>query len=226
MRDLLDGIQAFHQEKAPAYQTVFEKLAQGQDPGRLFITCADSRVVPNLITQTEPGELFTVRNIGNLVPATYSQDTSVGAALEYALEVLKIHTIAVCGHSDCGAMKAVLADQPLPDMPRVSLWLENARRGRETWEAQSSGLRFAAGLPELEQLAQVNVVSQIENLMTYRIVQKRVFDGELTLLGLYFDIEHAQVQVYLADERRFAPVDAETSATLIRAAEGRQALVR
>lgn len=225
MQHLLDGARTFNEQDAPAYRPLLEKLAkEGQDPRRLFITCADSRINPNLITETAPGELFTVRNIGNIVPPAYAQDTSVGAALEYALGALDVKTIAVCGHSQCGAMKAVLADENLPDMPRVSLWLENARRGRETWEAQSSGLRFAANLPDVEQLAQVNVVAQIENLMTYRSVQKRVFDGELNLMGLYFDIAHAEVQVYLADERRFAKVDGPTEEALLRAAEERHAM--
>ncbi len=222
MEHLLNGAREFNEHEAAAYRPLFEKLASSQDPHRLFITCADSRVVPNLITETAPGELFTVRNIGNLVPATYAQDTSVGAALEYAVLALKVGTIAVCGHSNCGAMKAVLADKPLPEMPRVSLWLENARRGRETWEQKASGLRFPDDLSELEQLAQVNVVSQLENLMTYRLVQQKVFDGELNLMGLYFDIAHAQVQVYLPDERRFGVVDHDTAASMIRNAERRK----
>ena len=132
MRKLIWGIVEFREQQLPRYAEHFRELADGQSPNTLFITCADSRVAPNLLVSTDPGELFTMRNVGNLVPPATADGLSTGdlseaSAIEYAVKVLKVANIVVCGHSGCGAMKAVLAPGPLDDTPNLTAWLHHAR---------------------------------------------------------------------------------------------------
>ncbi|GAA0644007.1 SulP family inorganic anion transporter [Kutzneria viridogrisea] len=194
---MLVGVRAFEKQTAPLMRPFFTDLVEnGQRPKQLFITCSDSRVVPNLITSSGPGDQFSVRNVGNLVPRNGSGgDVSVGAAVEYAVDVLGVQEIVVCGHSDCGAMKAVLdstarADSALGD------WLKHA---------DPSVLRFA-GSPGDEQLAVnerlclANVAQQLDNLCSYPSVQEAVAEGRVKLVGMYFDI--AAARVYLVDQER------------------------
>ncbi|MDU0294413.1 SulP family inorganic anion transporter [Saccharothrix longispora] len=189
---MIRGMREFERATAPLVRPFLAELAaRGQRPRQLFITCADSRVVPNLITTSGPGDLFCVRNIGNLVPL--DADDSVGAAVEYAVEVLAVETIAVCGHSDCGAMKAVVHGAARPGS-RLHAWLR---------AAEPSLIRFHAGdsdLPVVERLAVANVAQQLDNLMTYPSVREAVAAGSLRLVGMYFDISEARV--YLVDPER------------------------
>jgi carbonic anhydrase len=171
-----------------------QRLArEGQRPSQLFITCADSRIVPNLITASGPGDLFTVRNIGNLVPAHGSTDRSVGAAIEYAVDVLGVRLITVCGHSSCGAMTA-LAHQPDPSdtVPGGALpdWLSFAAESRQRWLATDIGL--GTDPERVERLCHLNISQQLENLLSYPAVRPKVAAGQLRLAGLYFDIEGAE----------------------------------
>ncbi|CCH34050.1 SulP family inorganic anion transporter [Actinosynnema sp. NPDC047251] len=190
---MIRGMHEFERSAAPLVRPFLAELAvRGQRPRQLFITCADSRVVPNLITTSGPGDLFCVRNIGNLVPV--EGDDSVGAAIEYAVEVLAVATIAVCGHSDCGAMKALVTG--------------SARPGSQLWSwlraAESSLIRFhtpgAPDLPVVERLAVANVAQQLDNLLAYPSVREAVAAGSLRLVGMYFDISAARV--YLVDPER------------------------
>ena len=131
MRKLVWGIVEFREQQLPQYVEQFRNLADGQSPDTLFITCADSRVVPNLLVSTDPGELFTMRNVGNLVPPATAEGLSTGdlseaSAIEYAVQVLRVANIVVCGHSGCGAMKAVLAPSELDDAPNLAAWLHHA----------------------------------------------------------------------------------------------------
>ncbi|ONI89524.1 carbonic anhydrase [Saccharothrix sp. ALI-22-I] len=189
---MIRGMHEFERTTAPLVRPFLAELAaRGQRPRQLFITCADSRVVPNLITTSGPGDLFCVRNIGNLVPL--DNDDSVGAAIEYAVEVLAVETIAVCGHSDCGAMKAVVHGSTRPGS-RLHAWLK---------AVEPSLIRFHAGesdLPVVERLAVANVAQQLDNLMTYPSVREAVATRSLRLLGMYFDISAARV--YLVDPER------------------------
>ena len=132
MRKLIWGIVEFREQQLPRYAEHFRELANGQSPNTLFITCADSRVAPNLLVSSDPGELFTMRNVGNLVPPATADGLSTGdlseaSAIEYAVKVLEVANIVVCGHSGCGAMKAVLAPGPLDDTPNLTAWLLHAR---------------------------------------------------------------------------------------------------
>ncbi|MEU4446884.1 SulP family inorganic anion transporter [Actinosynnema sp. NPDC050801] len=189
---MIRGMREFERTTAPLVRPFLAELAsRGQRPRQLFITCADSRVVPNLITTSGPGDLFCVRNIGNLVPP--DGDDSVGAAIEYAVEVLAVETIAVCGHSDCGAMKAVVQGSTRPGT-QLHRWLK---------AAEPSLIRFHAGesdLPAVERLAVANVAQQLDNLLAYPSVREAVATGSLRLVGMYFDISAARV--YLVDPER------------------------
>jgi carbonic anhydrase len=183
---VLDGALEFERMSAPLVRPFLAELAeQGQRPEQLFITCADSRVLPNLITSTGPGDQFCVRNIGNLVPVHYESE-SVGAAIEFAVDVLAIPAIVVCGHSHCGAMKALLNGTSEPGS-RLHSWLRNA----------ASSLARVDGTDDVERLAVTNVVQQLDNLRTYPSVRRAEREGRLRLVGMYFDLTEARV--YLVD---------------------------
>jgi carbonic anhydrase len=176
------------------------KLAHGQEPHALFITCADARIVPSLITTSGPGDLFTVRNIGNLVPSKETTgaepDSSVGAAIEYAVEVLRVSEIVVCGHSGCGAMKAMLGEGPSL-LPNLVNWLRHAapslRRRAGNRPFLVDGSRTEA---EADQLALHNIVQQLEHLREHRVVADAEARGELQLTGMYFDVGAARVSLF------------------------------
>jgi carbonic anhydrase len=194
------GTSEFQRRAAPLMRRTLSKLAHGQEPHALFITCADARIVPSLITTSGPGDLFTVRNIGNLVPSTETAgaepDSSVGAAIEYAVEVLRVREIVVCGHSACGAMKAMLGDGPAL-LPNLTSWLRHAA---------PSLRRRAVGRPflvdgrrpetEADQLALHNIVQQLDHLREYRVVADAEAKGELRLTGMYFDVGAARVSLF------------------------------
>ena len=211
---LLAGAREYHSSTAGRMRSLMSGLAHRQHPSALFITCADSRVVPNVITSSGPGDLFTVRNIGNLVP-THDEtelDSSVGAAIEYAVEVLDVPSVVVCGHSHCGAMKAVLdgahTDPGGARAGRLQRWLAFARGSLQRPRAEHAA---ATGDPEaLRILAQENVIRQLENLMTHPVVRDRVETGRLELTGMFYDLDTAQVLVLDRRTGAFEPVASGT----------------
>ncbi|TYB56036.1 carbonic anhydrase [Nonomuraea sp. PA05] len=188
---LTQGAEEFHRRTAPLVRPILTELAAKQQPTHLFITCADSRIMPSLITSSGPGDLFTVRNIGNLVPraGALPGDDSVAAAVEYATRVLNVHTITVCGHSGCGAMAALLSGPATTaDLPQLRRWLQHGDPSLSRLGGERPG-------DALELLCRQNVQQQLENLRTYPRVEEQVAAGRLKLVGLYFDIGAAQVQV-------------------------------
>jgi carbonic anhydrase len=209
---LCRGASEFQRRTAPLLRDTWTGLADGQEPHTLFITCGDARIVPNLITTSGPGDLFTVRNIGNLVPpADGGADSSVGAAIEYAVGVLGVAEIVVCGHSGCGAMKALLGQAP-PGLHQLGAWLRHGeptllRRGREA-PLLLGGRRPAA---EADQLALQNVVQQLETLRGYPVVAAALERGGLRLTGMYFDVGAAQVSLLDDASRGFVPAGSLTS---------------
>ncbi|GGX11082.1 SulP family inorganic anion transporter [Streptomyces noursei] len=222
---LLGGVSAFQRHTAPLVREELARLArEGQRPTQLFLTCADSRLVTSMITSSGPGDLFTVRNVGNLMPppgADASCD-SVGAAVEYAVEVLRVDSITVCGHSGCGAMAALLdaAGSPPPsnDATPLARWL---RHGRPSLARMARIGRLGRGEVALaerpvaddqERLALVNVRQQLDHLRAHPCVARRMAEGTLTLHGMYFHV--AEAQAYLLDERsgRFRAVRADVPA--------------
>ncbi|MEV4394151.1 SulP family inorganic anion transporter [Nonomuraea sp. NPDC049607] len=190
-----EGSRELHHRAAAPVRPIFTELAGKQQPTHLFITCADSRIVPSLITASGPGDLFTVRNIGNLVPRRGSEphDDSVVAAIEYATQVLGVRTITVCGHSGCGAMAGVLsAGVQAGSLPGLRRWLRHGNHSLARF-IETEGDRLHNGA--LDVLCRVNVQQQLENLRTYRKVDEQVRAGKLELVGLYFDIGSARVHL-------------------------------
>ncbi|SEQ49837.1 carbonic anhydrase [Lentzea xinjiangensis] len=201
---MIRGMHEFERRSAPLVRPFLHELAvRGQRPQQLFITCADSRVVPNLITTSGPGDLFCVRNIGNLVPTPAADDRSVGAAIEYAVGILNVSTIVVCGHSDCGAMKA-LVQGSAPRGSHLHSWLRNADPSLIRFHAPASS--GCADLPVADRLAVVNVAQQLDNLLGYPSVREAIAAGTLTLKGMYFDISNARVYLVDPDRNGLDPV--------------------
>ncbi|MFE2556695.1 bifunctional SulP family inorganic anion transporter/carbonic anhydrase [Streptomyces sp. NPDC059352] len=204
---LASGIGKFQRNTAPLVRDELARLArEGQRPSQLFLTCADSRLVTSMITSSGPGDLFTVRNVGNLVPlpGEESGDDSVAAAIEYAVDVLRVASITVCGHSGCGAMQALLGSGPEdPATPATPLrrWLRHGRPSLERMGSRRHAwARISGRLPAdaVEQLCLTNVVQQLEHLRAYESVARRLTEGSLTLHGMYFHVGEAQAYL-LAD---------------------------
>ena len=191
------GVQEFHRHTADLVRPHLSELVDGQHPDTFFLTCADSRVVPNVITASGPGDLFTIRNIGNLVPSGARSDggtgdASVEAALQYAVDVLGVTSVVVCGHSGCGAMGALLASSTDGALSDWLAW------GAPSVEAHAMGHpvgRAAAedGRSEADQLAMVNVAVQLQTLQRHPVVGPALAEGRLTVTGLFFDIQTASV---------------------------------
>ncbi|MEU8958529.1 SulP family inorganic anion transporter [Streptomyces sp. NPDC048518] len=201
---LASGISAFQRNTAPHVRGELARLArEGQQPAQLFLTCADSRVVTSMITSSGPGDLFVVRNVGNLVPlpGAESGDDSVGAAIEYAVDVLKVRSITVCGHSGCGAMQALLATPPGGPQTPLKRWLRHGLPSLERMGAQDKAwARLAGRAPAdaVEQLCLTNVVQQLEHLKAHESVARRLAENDLELHGMYFHVGEAQA--YLLTE--------------------------
>ncbi|MBB3228894.1 carbonic anhydrase [Luteibacter sp. Sphag1AF] len=187
---LLKGVDAFTHKIFPESAELFGELANGQAPHTLFITCADSRVVPEMITQTQPGELFVCRNIGNMVPGYGEMLGGVSAVVEYAIMVLGVRQVVVCGHSDCGAMKGLLAPASTRDMHTVQAWLRNAEAARSAVFA-----RHLEDDEALRALIEENVRLQLTHLRTHPSVAAGLGEKRLALQGWVYDIEHGKVTV-------------------------------
>ncbi len=210
MSQLLDGVVQFQRDVFPDQRDGFARLAQAQTPHTLFIACADSRVVPELITQSEPGELFVCRNIGNIVPAYGEMLGGVSAVVEYAVVALGVDHIVVCGHSGCGAMKALAhpEDKALDAMPTVTSWLRNAAAARSVVCTLHPHLQ---GEAIVEALVEQNVLTQLGHLRTHPSVVARLARGDLTLHGWIYDIGSGQVEIIDELTRQTVPVSAAAS---------------
>jgi carbonic anhydrase len=203
--EFIDRLSRFRGQVFPAHQALYQRLAtDGQSPKALMISCADSRVVPELITQSGPGELFVCRNAGNIVPPFSQANGGVSSAVEYAVVALEVSEIIVCGHSDCGAMKAFLTPEKLEAMPNVAAWLRHAHAAHQV---------VCCAYPHLEEkaavraLAQENVVAQINHLRTHPSVAAALAQGRLSLHGWFFDIETGGVLALNGDTGRFEQVN-------------------
>jgi carbonic anhydrase len=202
---LKDGIRQFQTEVYPEQAETYRKAArEPQQPSALIVTCADSRIDPELITQTGPGELFVTRNIGNLVPAYGEMMGGVSAVVEYAVSALKVKHIAVCGHSDCGAMKALLHPESLESMGTVRRWMRNAEAAMSV--AESLGDKDEKPSERLRRLTEENVLLQVQHLRTHPSVAGAVAREELTLSGWVYDIGTGDVRISENGERAFRPV--------------------
>jgi carbonic anhydrase len=204
MKKLLKGIAEFHRSLRPEWRETFARLALGQRPDALLVACSDSRVAPNLFASTDPGDVFVLRNVGNLIPPCGAEGAeSEAAALEFAVLNLGVRDIVVCGHSECGAMQAVHGGRTEVEAPGLRAWLRHA-------EGALGAGRFALDAPGLSPhnaLSQRNVLLQMEHLRSHPCVKERLASGALRLHGWWFDIAGASVLAYDAERRLFALVD-------------------
>ncbi|GAC1033855.1 carbonic anhydrase [Pseudomonas sp. No.21] len=202
LRNIVEGFQRFRDQVYPEQEELFKRLAHEQKPRAMFITCADSRIVPELITQSSPGDLFVTRNVGNVVPPYGQMNGGVSTAIEFAVMALGVHHIIICGHSDCGAMKAVLNPEQLERMPTVKAWLRHAEVAR-TVVAENCG---CANHETLGVLTEENVVAQLDHLRTHPSVAARLASGQLFIHGWVYDIETAAIRAYDAESGRFRTI--------------------
>jgi carbonic anhydrase len=205
MDKLIQGHKRFLAEVFPARRHQFRLLADSQAPQWLFITCADSRVLPDLILGTEPGDLFISRSIGNVVPVTGQDVDGVTATIEYAVEVLKVKHVIVCGHSDCGAMKAALNRQGLEKLPKARRWLDHVQAAFDHRQPLNP---LDGSHVELASLIRGNVVAQLMNLHAQPPVHSAVAEGRLTVHGWYYDILTGRIEEYNEALKKFAPLTA------------------
>ncbi len=204
MQRLIEGIHQFRQENFRPLQGLFEQLARGQNPDTLFVTCSDSRIDPNLLTRSKPGDLFILRNAGNIVPPHGAGGGGEAATIEYAVSVLGVKDIIVCGHYGCGAMKALLDPPSVAALPDVAGWLRHAettrRIIRENYPQLDGDRRADAAVEE-------NVLVQLEHLQTLPAVAARLRRGDLHLHGWAYRIESGDVSAYDAAAGQFVPLD-------------------
>lgn len=194
MKKLIKGLGEFKSNYFSTHLGLFEQLAHDQKPRVLFITCSDSRIDPNLITQTEVGELFVIRNAGNIIPPFKAANGGEGATLEYAIHALGIEQIVVCGHSHCGAMKGLLQLNKLQEeMPLVYDWLQHAEATRRLVKDNYSNY---SGEQLLEVTIAENVLTQIENLKTYPVIHSKLHQRKLQIYGWIYHIETGEVLAY------------------------------
>ena len=204
MDRILKGLSRFQKRVYPKHRDLFQKLALGQRPDALFITCADSRIDPSMLMQSKPGELFICRVIGNIVPPYPDAVGGVSATIEYAVGVLGVPDVIVCGHTDCGVLKGVLNPEPLEPLTSVSAWLNYAQPARK---AVASKKKTLAELEFLLAVTERNVVEQLGNLRTHPSVAARLEQGDLRLHGWVYDLGEGSVTVYDSDRGTFAPLE-------------------
>jgi carbonic anhydrase len=223
MRKLIKGIIDFHQNRRDQVKDTFAQLALGQSPDVFFIACSDSRVAVNVFASTEPGDLFVIRNAGNFVTPFNSsdlvtEDESEVAALEFALEYLKVPHIIVCGHSDCGAMKALCQGRENIQLPHLHSWL---RHGEEALKRVRSKKLNLQGLEEINAVSKENVLLQLEHLKSYTRVADLIKSGKLMLHGLWFDIQNTDVYYASLEERVFRIIDNVEGARVLALLKGK-----
>jgi carbonic anhydrase len=208
MQRLIEGVHKFRNEEFGNYRKLFRKLSQsGQNPHTLFITCSDSRVLAELITHSQPGDLFVVKNIGNIFPPASAQgDTnSTAAAIEFAVDTLRVDDIVICGHSQCGAISALLGETPVPSSaPHLRNWLALAAPVLETLKHEYKHLHDQEA--RRTAAAEENVLYSLDNLHSYPCVQERLADGSLSLHAWFFKIATAELFAYEPESRQFAPL--------------------
>ncbi|MGC1423817.1 MAG: carbonic anhydrase [Terracidiphilus sp.] len=203
MQRLIEGHKKFLAEIFPRRRDQFHLLAESQAPEWLFITCSDSRVLPDLILGTGPGDLFITRNAGNVVPVSANDVDGCTATIEYAVEVLKVKHAILCGHSDCGAMKAALDRRGLEKLPKASRWLQHV----EAAFTHRQPLNPDDGPhAELASLIRGNVVAQLLNLKAQPSVARAVMEGRLAVHGWYYEILSGRIERFDENARRFVPL--------------------
>lgn len=221
MAKLAEGVRKFQEEAFPQREELFHKLAQTQSPDVLFIACSDSRVVPELLTQREPGEMFVIRNAGNIVPSYGPEPGGVSATVEYAVSVLGVREVVICGHSNCGAMTAVAHEHDLSGLPAVSNWLRHA----DAAKAVNGARAHASPEARVDGLVHENVAAQIANLRTDPSVALALAQNRLQLHGWVYDIETGQVEALDGETGRFLPLSDHPNVAAFSSASCGRALI-
>ena len=199
MQKLVNGYLQFKQLGFKERQVLFENLSNGQNPEVLFITCSDSRIDPNLITQTEPGDLFVIRNAGNIVPPHTVESDGIVASIEFAVVALGVKHIVVCGHSNCGAMKGALNTSGLTALPKVKGWLNYCSEAVTIVQSRTSNLKS----DELNSVTQENVLLQIRRLEQYPEISKRLTTGDIEIHGWVYDIGDGTIKCFNQEKHEF-----------------------
>ncbi len=212
MNPFLAGYMKFRREVFPAQEGKYRSLAKHQKPHTLFVTCSDSRIMPSDLTQTAPGELFHCRIVGNLIPAHGNSAGGVTSAIEYSVMVLGVQNIIVCGHSDCGAMRAFSHPEKLTELKAVRAWIEHAdsavAMAREH-HCHLDGDEFLAAL------SKENVISQVRHLKTHPCVASRLRKGTLQIFGWYYDIGQGTIEQFDDATEAFVPLDHAVQETAV-----------
>jgi carbonic anhydrase len=200
MQKLVGGIQRFQNQVVRQHQDFFERLSDGQNPMALFITCSDSRINPNLLTQTRPGDLFVLRNVGNIIPPAGTSNNGEAAAVEFAVEGLGIKDIIICGHTHCGAMKGLLDPGSLRTMSHVRKWLRHAEATQQILEENYGHLE---GEERLTVAAQENVLVQMQHLQTLPPVAAGLGRGDLQIYAWMYKIQTGDVFQFNWEHKQF-----------------------
>lgn len=203
VQQLVAGVHHFNRQVFRQQRELFERLSKGQSPQTLFITCSDSRIDPNLITHTDPGDLFVIRNAGNIVPAYSAASGGEIASIEFAVAGLAVSDIVICGHSHCGAMKGLLHPEYLAEMPAVGEWLKHAEATRRIVKSKYSQL---AESERLDVAVEENVLVQIENLQTHPSVAAALAQGQLKLHAWVYDIATGEVFAFDEESGQYQPL--------------------
>ncbi|WP_454062726.1 carbonic anhydrase [Candidatus Nitrospira salsa] len=206
MQKLLNGLRIFQRQVFKEKQELFHTLSRQQEPRALFITCSDSRVDPTMLTQTEPGELFILRTAGNLIPTYGAAIGGSTATVEYALSVLNIQDIIICGHTDCGAMKALLHPETLEGLPAVKVWLQQAETTQRIMDDHFTHL---SGDELFEATIKENVIVQLDHLRTHPAVATKLKKENLRLHGWVYSIESGTVWIYDFEKKEFLELERE-----------------
>ena len=206
MKKLIQGIVDFRKNLTEEGRSLFAELALGQKPDALFVACSDSRVVPNLFASTNPGDLFVLRNIGNLIPPASAtvQDSSASAVIEFSIFSLNVSDIIICGHSECGAIQALTQGIDGVSCPHLASWL---KYGEESLNKVINGYVINPALSFHNQVSQVNVIQQMEHVKSYPFVKERLEKKQLRVHGWWFDIAHAEVYCYERSLKQFILVE-------------------
>lgn len=202
MDKIIEGFLKFQKDVFPQRSALFKSLAEQQNPQVLFVTCSDSRVVPELLTQQDPGDLFVIRNAGNIVPSYGPEPGGVSATVEYAVSVLKVTDVVICGHSNCGAMAAISSCQCLDHLPAVAHWLRYADVARAIVEARE----YPTQRERADDLIRENVVAQLANIRTHPAVALALAQRRLNLHGWVYDIENGMIIALDGKSSRFVPL--------------------
>jgi carbonic anhydrase len=209
MQKLVEGIHQFQQDIFGSKQRLFERLTEGQNPLALFITCSDSRIDPSLLTQTEPGELFIMRNAGNIVPPHGTISGGEAATIEFAVKALGVKDIVICGHSHCGAMSGLLEPEKLDELPAVRHWLSYADSTRRIM--QENYRHISEPTARLTATVEENVLVQLEQLRTHPSVAAALASKALNIHGWVYKFESGQVFAYHPDREQYLPIEGKTA---------------